>query len=89
MGTPHWWLDSHGLTAGGLSFDSAELTDTDDDDAQAWREYVADTDPTKALSVFYIVDITAASEFTVFFCNFCGLQVSCIAAARAHIVRRR
>lgn len=67
MGTPHWWLDFHGLTAGGLSFDQAELTDIDTDTALAWREYVADTDPTNALSVFYIMSITAASEVSVSF----------------------
>lgn len=67
LGTPHWWLDFHGLTVGGLSFDSAELTDTDHDDEQAWREYVADTDPTNALSVLYVAEITAASGISVFF----------------------
>lgn len=67
MGTPHWWLDMHALTAGGLSFDAAEMTDTDSDEARAWHEYVADTDPTNGLSVFCILNMTALSDISISF----------------------
>jgi|GEM_PF-775997 len=67
MGTPHWWLDMHALTAGGLSFDTAEMTDTDSDEALAWREYVADTNPTNSASVFRIFGISAFSQAAVSF----------------------
>jgi len=51
-GTPEWWLASYGLTNGGLSFDQAEVSDTDGDSQPAWKEWIADTNPTNSASCF-------------------------------------
>jgi hypothetical protein len=52
-GVPQWWLALHyGPTS---DFDTVALSDTDTDSAPAWAEYIADTDPTNALSVFRIL----------------------------------
>ena len=67
MDTPHWWLDMHLLNAGGVSFDVAELTDTDNDEAQAWQEFIADTDPTNSASVFRILEISQTIPTSVTF----------------------
>ena len=45
--TPEWWLAEYGWTN---DFDAAALADDEPDGFPAWQEYVADTDPTNALS---------------------------------------
>lgn len=45
--TPEWWLAEHGWTN---DFDAAALADDEPDGFPTWQEYVADTDPTNALS---------------------------------------
>ncbi len=46
QGTPHWWLEEHGL--------ATDQTDTDGDGLDAWEEYIAGTDPTLASSTLAI-----------------------------------
>jgi probable HAF family extracellular repeat protein len=45
--TPEWWLAEYGWTN---NFDAAALADDEPDGFPTWQEYVADTDPTNALS---------------------------------------
>ena len=65
QGTPQWWLAKYNLTAGGLTFDQAEQGDTDNDTFKAWQEYIADTNPTNAMSRFRIVGIEAGPPVKV------------------------
>jgi hypothetical protein len=44
---PLWWLESHGLTN---QYNSAVLSDSDDDRLLAWEEYMCGTDPTNSAS---------------------------------------
>ena len=60
MGTPEWWLASHGLTNGTLA--QEELADTDGDGMSAYKEYVADTVPTNADSVLRITGLAPGSS---------------------------
>ena len=48
LGTPNWWLALHNV---------AENYD-EGDTLPAWKEYVADTDPTNRASYFHIVSIS-------------------------------
>jgi len=57
MGTPEWWLASHGLTNGTPG--QEELLDGDSDGKLTWEEWVCDTDPTDGDSVLQITDIGA------------------------------
>ncbi|MDD4870921.1 MAG: IPT/TIG domain-containing protein, partial [Kiritimatiellae bacterium] len=52
--TPKWWLDQYGWAT---NFESAVMSDTDNDGLQAWQEYLADTDPTSSTSTLAITDI--------------------------------
>lgn len=49
------WLQARGTTN---NFDGADETDSDKDGMKAWEEFVADTDPTNANSVFAISGIS-------------------------------
>jgi len=53
-GTPYWWLAKHGWSN---SFETWDLADTDMDTFPAWKEWVANTDPTKQESAFTIMEI--------------------------------
>jgi hypothetical protein len=52
QGTPHWWLDEHGLTNG--TAEAEDLLDVDGDGLAAWEEYIAGTDPTLNSSTLVI-----------------------------------
>lgn len=67
QGTPQWWLKKYNLTAGGMTFDQAEQSDTDNDTFNASQEYIADTDPTNALSRLRIVGIELGPPLRVTF----------------------
>ena len=54
--TPEWWLAEHGWTN---DFDAAALADDEPDGFPSWQEFVADTDPTNALSYPRIASIAA------------------------------
>ncbi|WP_160300631.1 immunoglobulin-like domain-containing protein [Kiritimatiella glycovorans] len=47
-GTPHAWLDDHGLGVRG--YRAADAADIDGDRFAAWKEYIAGTDPTNRYS---------------------------------------
>ena len=57
-GTPHGWLDRHGLVSGG-AYEAADMADWDGDGQPAWIEYRAGTDPTNSASVFRILSMGA------------------------------
>ncbi len=59
LGTPNWWLEH---------FDVTEAFD-EGDGVPAWREYVADTDPTEARSVFQIVGVSNRAPIRVTFAS--------------------
>ena len=59
LGTPNWWLALYNV---------AEDYD-EGDNVPAWKEYVADTDPTKAASYFHIVSISNLPP-TLYFVSF-------------------
>jgi hypothetical protein len=57
QGTPNWWLDHFGVTE-----------DDDEGDAvPAWMEYIADTDPTDAESLFRVLGVTVSDSVSVVF----------------------
>ena len=56
--TPEWWLAEHGWTN---DFDAAALRDDEPDGFPSWQEFVADTDPTNALSFPRIAYLAAES----------------------------
>jgi hypothetical protein len=64
--TPVPWLIAHGITN---NFAAAELADPDNDGVRTWQEYVANTDPTNALSRFTVrglsTDIYGRYEITI------------------------
>jgi hypothetical protein len=62
-GVPHWWLDTHGLATD----DAAALADRDLDGAAAWEEFIADTHPGLASSVFSIEALQRSRETQVHF----------------------
>jgi len=66
-GTPEWWLASYGLTNGGLSFDQAEVSATDGDSQPAWKEWIADTNPTNSASWFRILALSNIPPWRVYF----------------------
>ncbi len=55
-GTPHAWLDRHGL-AGTNTYAAADWGDVDLDGMAAWQEYQAGTDPSDGGSVFKFIGI--------------------------------
>ena len=55
LGTPEWWMVSHGLTND--TFAEEELLDGDTDGLKAWQEWVSDTDPTDSNSVLQVTGI--------------------------------
>lgn len=57
---PLYWLASHGLT--NQAWDAEALSDADDDGAATWEEYMADTDPTNALSVFEVLALQSGAS---------------------------
>ncbi|MCX6879308.1 MAG: VCBS repeat-containing protein, partial [Verrucomicrobia bacterium] len=61
-GTPHWWLAQHGWTN---NFDLAEAADTDGDGQFAGQEYLADTNPTAASSVFRVIGFVSRPTVAV------------------------
>lgn len=64
QGTPQGWLARYGLTG---DFDAQELSDGDGDTFKAWKEYVADTDPTNALSFLRVTAISNGPPVSVAF----------------------
>ena len=66
QGTPYLWLDKYSLVTN-ANYAAAELTDTDKDGYMAWQEYVADTDPTNAVSRFRIVAVSNLPPWRVYF----------------------
>ena len=52
-GTPHWWLDAHGLVIGG-DYEAADLRDADGDGQSARDEFVAGMDDRDAARVFRV-----------------------------------
>ncbi len=66
-GTPHWWLDQYGLTAGGLSFDQAEAGNPDGDPFTSGEEYIADSDPNDPASHFRVLAVSRNVPVTVTF----------------------
>lgn len=65
QGTPYWWLDAYKLVTNG--YENADGSDADGDEAYAWQEYRADTNPTNASSIFRILAISGSSSRTVHF----------------------
>ena len=59
LGTPNWWLALYNV---------AENYD-EGDNVPAWKEYVADTDPTKAASYFHIMSISNLQQ-TMYYVSF-------------------
>jgi hypothetical protein len=51
-GTPHWWMDEHGLT--NMSYEAEEQLDVDGDGLSAGEEYIAGTSPTEGSSVLLV-----------------------------------
>ena len=45
-GTPHWWLDQHGLNT--ADYEAIELEDRDQDGQLNWQEWVTGSDPSDA-----------------------------------------
>jgi len=58
QGTPHWWLASHGMDTN----DQAAALDPDEDSQATWREYIADTNPTNALSVLALTGLSFSND---------------------------
>jgi len=67
-GTPHWWLDEHGLTDGGTyTFDEAEQRVMGPHNFTAGEEYIADTDPNDPEDYFRIIAVSNGPPVTVSF----------------------
>lgn len=72
-GTPVSWLLGYGLTAG-----DDEL-DTDGDGHEAWKEYLAGTNPTNAASVLKVTSIgSAGSDYVITWQSVAGRNYSVI-----------
>ena len=56
--TPECWLAQYGWTN---NFESAATNDADGDGIPAWAEYIADTNPTNALSYFHILNVSKST----------------------------
>lgn len=76
LGTPEWWLAKYGWTS---NFGAWETLDADGDGLSAWQEYVADTDPTNAVSGFAIASMSNALPPCVFFNSSTGRLYTLIA----------
>ncbi len=67
-GIPDWWrrqyFGGHGTTT---NSQSCVTCDPDGDGAVNYSEYVADTNPTNALSYFHIQSVSNATSFAVFY----------------------
>lgn len=57
--TPKWWLAQYGWAT---NFESAVMSDTDNDGLRAWQEYLADTDPTSPTSQLVITDLAIETD---------------------------
>ena len=60
LGTPNWWLDLYNVTE---NYDEG-------DNAPAWKEYVADTNPTNPFSYFHIVSISNLPPAMMYYVSF-------------------
>jgi len=58
--TPEWWLAAHELT--NRDWNTEALDDQDNDDADTWQEWVADTDPTNGNSVLVVTGLVAEAS---------------------------
>ena len=67
QGTPYWWLEAYELVTNGYEY--ADGSDADGDGAYAWQEYLADTNPTNARSVFRIAAISGYPSCAVYFAS--------------------
>jgi hypothetical protein len=65
-GTPHGWLAEHGWTS---NFDAAEAADSDGDGQSAAQEYLANTDPVAATSVFRVTEFVSSPTVSVTFAS--------------------
>jgi PKD repeat protein len=67
-GIPDWWRRQY-FGGGGTTTNAASCAacDPDGDRADNYSEYIADTNPTNALSYFHILSVTNAAGFTMFF----------------------
>ena len=61
-GTPHPWLEEHGLVDETVSHDEAEEIDHDGDGFTAWQEFVAGTNPKNPASFFHIQSIELVDD---------------------------
>ncbi len=57
-GTPHWWLEAHGLVMPGGNYDLAERLDLDGDGQTALEEFLGGSNPNDGDSLFGLQDIT-------------------------------
>lgn len=64
QGTPHWWLAEYGYSS---NFNTAELSDDDEDGFAANKEFIADTNPTNAASYFRVTHIDCGPPVVVHF----------------------
>ena len=56
---PRWWLAQYGVTS---NWDGAAVDDPDTDGMHTWREYYADTDPTKSTSVLAVARVAPTAD---------------------------
>jgi hypothetical protein len=79
QGTPVWWLESYGLTAG------SDDEDTDHDGMPTWQEWTSDTAPNDSNSVLKITDIVQdGSGMRVYWQG--GVQATQILEQRTNLV---
>lgn len=65
-GTPHSWLESHGIHS---DFEAADAADLDGDGFPTWQEYLSNTDPTAADSRLEIIDVGWAGNQVAVTCS--------------------
>ncbi len=63
-GTPHWWLAEYGLTND--TFEAEALKDHSGNELPAWKEYIADLDPTDPASALPRLEVEQEDEHWVF-----------------------
>ncbi|NQT91375.1 MAG: hypothetical protein HQ559_01340, partial [Lentisphaerae bacterium] len=66
-GTPHDWIDIHGLLGGEGDYEAADNADDDFDGMTNWEEYLCDTDPTNSASSLRVGAVTHNSPVTLHF----------------------